>query len=34
MTQALAKPYTQVTSDDLRAYLAEYEQDVRPERSP
>ena len=24
MTQALAKPYTQVTSDDLRAYLAEY----------
>lgn len=27
MTQALAKPYTQVTSDDLRAYLAEYEQE-------
>lgn len=27
MAQALAKPYTQVTSDDLRAYLAEYEQE-------
>ena len=27
MTQALAKPYTQVTSDDLRAYLVEYEQE-------
>ncbi|WP_371256199.1 phage integrase N-terminal SAM-like domain-containing protein [Olsenella sp. oral taxon 807] len=27
MTQALAKPYTQVTSDDLRAYLAEYKQE-------
>ena len=27
MTQALAKPYTQVTSDDLRAYLTEYKQE-------
>ena len=27
MTQALAKPYTQVTSDDLRAYLIEYKQE-------
>ena len=25
MTEAVAKPYTQVTSDDLRSYLSDYE---------